>query len=148
MNIKVKKLHDLAVVPEYKSEGASACDLHAIVEPFGVRRLYPGQQYLVSTGLALEIPVGFEGQIRPRSGLASKQGITVVNSPGTLDSDYRGEVKVALIHLGDEPFDIKTGDRVAQLAIQAVLRGEFEKVEELSDTVRGAGGFGSTGVST
>lgn len=146
MIVRFKKLDPRAVVPEYKSAGAAGADLCAIVTPYPSRRLYPGEQFTVSTGLVIEIPPGFEGQIRPRSGLAAKHGITVVNSPGTIDSDYRGEVKVALIHLGDEPVDINTGDRVAQLVIAPVLRIAFREAEELERTERGDRGFGSTGV--
>ena len=115
----------------------------SIPEPL---RIGPGDRRLVPTGLALEIPAGYEGQVRPRSGLAVKQGITVLNAPGTIDSDYRGEVKVALVNLGQEPAEIRPGDRVAQLVIAAVTRAEVvEADEDLSATERGSGGFGHTG---
>lgn len=116
-------------------------DLHA-VEPM---TLAPGAAVAVDTGLALAIPRGFEGQVRPRSGLAIKHSVTVVNAPGTVDSDYRGPVKVLLINHGREPFAINVGDRIAQLVIAPVIQAELVEVDALSDTERGSGGFGSTG---
>ena len=116
-------------------------DLHA-VESITIG---PGATAAVATGLALAIPRGFEGQVRPRSGLAIKHAVTVVNAPGTIDSDYRGEVKVLLINHGREPFPIAAGDRVAQLVIAPVIQAELVEVDSLSETERGAGGFGSTG---
>jgi len=107
----------------------------------------PGEVRAVATGIALAIPVGFEGQVRPRSGLALKHGVTVLNAPGTIDADYRGEVKVILINHGAEPFRVSRGDRVAQLVVAAVPQMRFEHVEVLSDTDRGQGGFGSTGIA-
>lgn len=129
--------------PEPASPGSAGCDLRAAIE--GERRLAPGERALVPTGIALEIPPGHEGQVRPRSGLALHHGITVANSPGTIDSDYRGEVQVILVNLGSEPFRIARGDRIAQLVVAPVTRAAFEEVEELGETERGGGGFGSTG---
>jgi dUTP pyrophosphatase len=107
--------------------------------------LQPGSRALVPTGLAMALPAGYEAQVRPRSGLAAKHGVTVLNTPGTIDADYRGEVKVILINLGDTAFEISRGDRIAQMVIAPVLQAEIEEVEILSETSRGTGGFGSTG---
>lgn len=135
---------DGAVVPEYKTEGAAGADICAFVkEPVTIAA---GKYSMVPTGLFFEIPTGYEVQIRPRSGLAAKNGVTVLNTPGTIDSDYRGEIKIILINLGDKDFVINNGDRVAQMVIAPVTQGTFEIVTELSETERGAGGFGSTGV--
>ena len=109
--------------------------------------LHPGSRAMVPTGLAFAIPTGFEIQVRPRSGWATKRGVTVVNAPGTIDADYRGEVKIALVNLGQEPMEIVDQDRVAQLVLCPVLQAEFQVMEELSETARGTGGFGSTGYS-
>lgn len=131
-------------MPAWQTAGAAGLDLAA-----GVREaltLAPGAIALVPTGWAMAIPEGYEGQIRPRSGLALKKGLTLINSPGTIDSDYRGEVQLPLINLGPEPVTIQRGDRVAQLVINKVERPALALVEELSDTVRGSGGFGSTSV--
>lgn len=119
-------------------------DLRAAVE--ATVTLRPGERRLIPTGFCIELPRGWEGQVRPRSGLAMRHGITMLNSPGTIDSDYRGEVKVLAINHGLEPFEVCRGDRIAQLVVAAVARVEVEELEELSDSVRGAGGFGSTGV--
>ena len=136
---------DGAILPEYKTDGASGCDVHAFVkEPV---ELLPGDIKLIPTGLACAIPEGFEIQVRPRSGLAAKNGITCLNTPGTIDSDYRGEIKVILINLGKEAFIVKNGDRIAQFVVAPVVRGIFETVKSLDETLRGSGGFGSTGVS-
>jgi len=129
-------------MPQYQSAGASGCDIHASVDQAVI--LKPGDRSLIPTGLALEIPDGFEIQVRPRSGLAIKSGITLVNSPGTIDSDYRGELKIIVINLGDTPFEIKNGDRIAQLILAPVIQADFLEVGSLSSTDRGAGGFGST----
>ena len=110
--------------------------------------MMPREFWLIGTGIAVAIPPGFEGQIRPRSGLAVKRGVTVLNSPGTIDSDYRGEVKVLLINLGSEPFVIKRGDRIAQIVFAPVARAGLQQVDDLDATARGAAGFGSTGVGT
>jgi dUTP pyrophosphatase len=132
-------------VPAYQSAGAAGLDLHAALE--APLTLEPGAIALVPTALALAIPAGFEGQVRPRSGLATKHGVTVPNAPGTIDSDYRGELKVALINLGRVPFVIEHGMRVAQLVIAPVAHATLLERDDLGDTARGAGGFGSTGIA-
>ncbi|MFD1697442.1 dUTP diphosphatase [Roseibium aestuarii] len=132
-------------LPRYQSDLAAGLDLLAAVEASVV--LEPGKRALVPTGLSMSLPAGFEGQVRPRSGLAAKNGVTVLNTPGTIDADYRGEVKVILINLGDEPFVIERGSRIAQMVIAPVLQAEIVEVEELSETARGTGGFGSTGTA-
>jgi dUTP pyrophosphatase len=130
-------------LPRYYSAHASGLDVSAAVkEPL---LLNPGQMVLLPTGFAVAIPVGYELQVRPRSGLAIKHGVTVINSPGTIDADYRGEVRIALINLGKEPFSISRGDRVAQLVLAPVVRATIERVTELDATQRGHGGFGHTG---
>jgi dUTP pyrophosphatase len=129
--------------PAPASPGSAGCDLRAALESELV--LPPGARAAVPTGLVLEIPPGYEGQVRPRSGLALRHGVTLVNAPGTIDSDYRGEVQVLLINLGDVPFTIRHGDRIAQLVLARVEQPEWEEADELSDTVRAGGGFGSTG---
>jgi dUTP pyrophosphatase len=131
--------------PAYQTAHAAGLDLPAAVD--GEIILSPGHRALVPTGWAMAIPPGYEGQVRPRSGLALKFGVTVLNTPGTIDADYRGEVKVLLINLGTEPFVVRAGDRIAQLLIAPVTRATFEVVAELDGTARGAGGYGSTGVS-
>jgi len=131
-------------LPRYASHGASGMDVFAAAE--GPLSVGPGETVLVPTGLFVAIPEGFEIQVRPRSGLAARNGITVTNSPGTIDSDYRGEVKIILTNLGREPFVIKRGDRIAQLVVAESIRAEWEEVNSLDDTVRGAGGFGHTGL--
>jgi dUTP pyrophosphatase len=128
-------------LPRYETEHAAGQDLRAD-EPVA---LAPGERALVPTGLALEIPPGFEGQVRPRSGLAARHGVTLLNAPGTVDADYRGEVKVILVNLGQEPVRFERGERIAQLVIAPVVRAELVLVEELAGSDRGAGGFGSTG---
>jgi dUTP pyrophosphatase len=128
-------------LPRYETAGSAGMDLRAD-EPF---TLAPGERRLVPTGLALEIPHGHEGQVRPRSGLAVRHGVALVNAPGTVDSDYRGEVKVLLVNLGQEPVAFARGDRIAQLVVAPVARAELELVEDLAESGRGAGGFGSTG---
>jgi dUTP pyrophosphatase len=128
-------------LPRYASEDAAGLDVVAAEE----LTLQPGQRDAVATGFAIEIPSGYEVQVRPRSGLAFKNGITCLNTPGTIDSDYRGEVKVILVNLGQEPFAIRRGERIAQLVPAPVLRADFVEVGELGETARGAGGFGSTG---
>ncbi|MDR2897232.1 MAG: dUTP diphosphatase [Spirochaetaceae bacterium] len=132
-----------AKLPMYQTLGAAGADVCACIsDPL---TLLPGERFAVPTGLSFEIPEGYEIQVRPRSGLAIKQGIACVNSPGTIDSDYRGEVAVILINLGSEPFRIENGDRIGQLVVAPVTRGIFERAEKLSSTQRGNGGFGSTG---
>jgi dUTP pyrophosphatase len=130
-------------LPAYQSEGAAGMDLLAAVDK--PVTLQPGARALVPTGLILEIPAGFEAQVRPRSGLALRHGITALNSPGTIDSDYRGEVQVLLVNLGDQPFAIARGERIAQLIVQRVERAQLVAGTSISATSRGAGGFGSTG---
>ena len=130
-------------LPSYATEGSAGLDLRAAVEEPVILR--PFQRALIPTGFIFEIPEGYEGQVRPRSGLALKKGVTVLNSPGTIDSDYRGEVKVILINLGQEEVTIERGERIAQLVIAPVTRAQLVEVEEVSQTSRGAGGFGSTG---
>jgi dUTP pyrophosphatase len=132
-------------LPAYQSPGAAGMDLLAAVPARKPMQLAPGARGLVPTGLILELPSGTEAQVRPRSGLALRQGITVLNSPGTIDSDYRGEVMVLLANLGDATFDIRRGERIAQLVIQRVERAALVEVDATTATRRGAGGFGSTG---
>ena len=132
-----------AVVPEYKTAGAAGADVCACI-PEKIT-IAPGKRALVGTGLFFEIPQGYEIQVRPRSGLAAKNGITVLNTPGTIDSDYRGEVKVILINLGKEDFTINNGDRIAQIIASPVIQADFILTQTLSETERGEGGFGSTG---
>lgn len=133
-------------LPAYETPGAAGMDLRAAVEADAPLTLAPGKRALVPTGFVFEVPFGFEAQIRPRSGLAFKNGITCLNTPGTIDSDYRGEVKVLLINLGEEPFVIERGMRIAQMVIAPVTQVAVNEVTEASETARGAGGFGSTGV--
>ena len=128
-------------LPVYATDGAAGMDVVAAE----ALTLAPGQRHAVATGFAIAIPAGFEVQVRPRSGLALKHGITCLNTPGTIDSDYRGEVKIILANLGSEPFEIRRGERIAQLVPAPVLKAEFREVESLDETQRGAGGFGSTG---
>ncbi|MGU3469579.1 dUTP diphosphatase [Paenibacillus sp. D51F] len=131
-------------LPLRMSEAAAGFDLHAsVADPFV---LQPGERALIPTGFAMAMPESLEAQIRPRSGLAYKHGITCLNSPGTIDADYRGEVKVLLVNLGQQPFTINRGERIAQMVFQSVPAISVSEVEELSETVRGAGGFGHTGV--
>lgn len=143
MTIKIinKSNHDL---PNYETIASAGMDLRAnLSEP---RTLKPLERSIVGTGLFIELPVGYEAQVRPRSGLAAKKGITVLNAPGTVDADYRGEIGVILVNLSNEDFTIENGERIAQLVIAKHERAEWELVEELSETSRGEGGFGSTGV--
>jgi dUTP pyrophosphatase len=132
-------------LPEYESKGAAGMDLRAAIEEGAPLVLAPGKRALVPTGFVFEIPEGFEGQVRPRSGLAFKHGITCLNSPGTIDSDYRGEVKVLLVNLGEEDFTVTRGMRIAQILIAPVSQARVVEIAEASETSRGAGGFGSTG---
>ena len=129
--------------PAYHTDAAAGMDLLADVS--APIRLAPGQRALVPTGLALEIPVGFEGQVRPRSGLALRQGLTLLNSPGTIDADYRGEIQVLLINLGADEVRVQRGERIAQLVIAPVVRAAWDEVGELAPSARGSGGFGHTG---
>ena len=132
-------------LPAYETDGAAGMDLRAAVAEDAPMTLEPGHRAMVPTGLTMAIPLGYEVQIRPRSGLAAKHGITCLNTPGTIDSDYRGEVKVILINLGAEPFVIRRGERIAQMVAAPVTRAGFAEVASLDETSRGAGGFGSTG---
>ena len=143
MNVKIVKLRPNASIPKYMSTGAAGCDLTACLEKSIV--LAPGQRMGVPTGLAFEIPQGFEIQVRPRSGFAIKKGLTLINPPGTIDSDYRGEVQVLMVNLGEAPVEIEHGDRIAQLVLQRVEQIQWLEVSDLSDTDRSVGGFGSTG---
>jgi dUTP pyrophosphatase len=143
-SLLIHRLHPEATSPRRMSEGAAGLDLAACL-PGGPVRLSPGERCLVSTGLSLAIPEGYEGQVRPRSGLALRHGITIVNAPGTIDADYRGELQVILINLGQEPFEIRHGERVAQLVLAPVAHLSIDLVDELPPAVRGTGGFGSTG---
>jgi dUTP pyrophosphatase len=135
--------HSTHPLPEYATSGSSGMDLRAQLEQSVV--LQPGERQLIPTGLQIELPEGFEAQVRPRSGLAIKQGLTCLNTPGTIDSDYRGEIKVILINLSQEPQQIISGDRIAQLIVQRVEKIEWQPVQVLSSTSRDAGGFGHTG---
>ncbi len=132
-------------LPAYETAGSAGMDLRAAVPENEPATLAPGARAMIPTGLAIAVPEGFEAQVRPRSGLAAKHGITCLNSPGTVDSDYRGEVKVILINLGQEPFVIRRGERIAQMVIAAVTQAQIEVVTSLDETARGAGGVGSTG---
>ena len=132
-------------LPAYETNGAAGMDLRAAVAEDAPLVLKPGARFMVPTGLACALPLGFEAQVRPRSGLAAKAGVTCLNAPGTIDSDYRGEVKVILINLGEEDFTIRRGDRIAQLVIAPVVQASWGLTTSLDETARGAGGFGSTG---
>jgi dUTP pyrophosphatase len=145
VEVRVQRLAHAAglPLPSYASAGAAGADLCSA--EVGSVVVAPGQRVAVATGLVIEIPDGFEAQVRPRSGLAARHGLTVVNAPGTIDSDYRGEVKVLLVNLGDESVTVERGDRIAQLVLAPVTRGDFVESEHVNDTARGTGGFGSTG---
>jgi dUTP pyrophosphatase len=134
-------------LPTYRSAGAAGCDLAAAVPADAPVTLAPGARALVPTGIAIELPPGFEGQVRPRSGLSIEHGVTVINAPGTIDADYRGEVRVPMVNLGAEPFTITRGMRIAQLVVASVTRATFVETDELAATGRGDSGFGSTGLS-
>lgn len=132
-------------LPAYQTAGAAGMDIAAALGRDEVLTLAPGARALVPSGFAIALPEGYEGQVRPRSGLAFKHGVTVLNAPGTIDADYRGEVKVLLVNLGAEPFELRRGERMAQLVVQPVARAALAEMKELADSGRGAGGFGSTG---
>lgn len=142
MTVRFERRHPAATIPAAATAQAAGYDLTAALDEAMV--LMPGARAAVPTGLAIALPEGLEGQVRPRSGLAMKHGVTVLNAPGTIDADYRGEVKVLLVNLGDEPFSIESGDRIAQLVVARYERVVFVE-GDLDDTARGAGGFGSTG---
>ena len=141
--IQIKKLSNEVLIPKYETPGSSGMDIAAHIDKDIT--INPNDRALVPTGFSISIPQGYEVQIRPRSGLAAKKGLTVLNTPGTVDSDYRGEIKVILINLGKDPFVIKNGERIAQMIVCPVEQVFMEEVEELSDTNRGTDGFGSTG---
>ncbi len=140
----VNRCSDLPL-PERASSRASGFDLRAAVDE--TVNLAPGERLLIPTGISVAIPEGHEGQVRPRSGLAVRHGITILNAPGTIDSDYRGEIKVILINLGPDPFPIRRGERIAQLVFAPVVECDLEEVESLDETERGEGGFGSSGIA-
>ena len=143
IKVLVKKLNPKAELPKYKTEGSSGMDLMALIEnPITIK---PQNSALIPTGLSIAIPEDTEIQIRPRSGLAAKSSISVLNTPGTIDSDYRGEIKIILFNHGKEEFTVNNNDRIAQMILMPVLKAEFEEVEELPKTIRGSEGFGSTG---
>ncbi|MDO4607202.1 MAG: dUTP diphosphatase [Bowdeniella nasicola] len=144
LNIRVRLLHPDACAPQRAHLGDAGADLVSVDDVV----LTPGQRAVVGTGIAIEIPVGWVGLVHPRSGLAARYGVTVLNTPGTIDAGYRGEIKVILYNAGSEPVEIARGDRIAQLVIQQVELARFTVVEELSDTARAEGGFGSTGVGS
>lgn len=141
MKLKVKKIHPDAMLPLYAHPGDAGLDLFSVEDQI----LQPGETEIIKTGISVELPAGTEGQVRPRSGLALKNQITVLNTPGTVDEGYRGEVGVILINHGKNPFEVKKGMKIAQLVIAPVLRVEVDEAGELSDTRRSSGGFGSTG---
>lgn len=146
VTLRVRRLPHAAdlPLPQPASAGSAGLDLRAAIED--ELRLAPGERLQVPTGLILELPRGWEGQVRPRSGLAARHGVTLLNTPGTIDSDYRGEVQVIVVNLGQEPFRVRRGDRIAQLVVAPVSEVTVVEVEALSSTDRGDGGFGSTGV--
>jgi dUTP pyrophosphatase len=141
--IQIKKLSTSASIPKYETLGSSGMDIAAHIKNNII--IFPGEKALVPTGFSIAIPRGYEVQIRPRSGLAAKKSITVLNTPGTIDADYRGEIKVILINLGKEKFVVENGERIAQMVVCPVVQANLQEVEELSQTARGSSGFGSTG---
>ncbi|PUD34695.1 dUTP diphosphatase [Helicobacter pylori] len=143
MKIKIQKIHPNALIPEYQTEGSSGFDLHAVEEV----TIKPHSVGLVEIGICLSLEVGYELQVRTRSGLALNHQVMVLNSPGTVDNDYRGEIKVILANLSDKDFKVQVGDRIAQGVVQKTYKAEFIECERLDETSRGSGGFGSTGVS-
>lgn len=144
MNLKIKRLSDAAVIPQYAHPGDAGLDLVSIE----AQTILPGESRLIKTGIAIELPENMEAQVRPRSGLALKHQITVLNTPGTIDAGYRGEICVILINHGTQAFQVEPGMRIAQMVIASFMRVTVEAVEVLEDTVRSDGGFGSTGVQT
>ncbi|WP_120923821.1 dUTP diphosphatase [Helicobacter pylori] len=143
MKIKIQKIHPNALIPKYQTEGSSGFDLHAVEEVM----IKPHSVGLVRIGICLSLEVGYELQVRTRSGLALNHQVMVLNSPGTVDNDYRGEIKVILANLSDKDFKVQVGDRIAQGVVQKTYKAEFIECERLDETSRGSGGFGSTGVS-
>jgi dUTP pyrophosphatase len=148
VEVKVRRLANAAdlPLPAYASEGAAGLDLRAATPDGETVEIAPGARHVVPTGIAIALPPGFEAQVRPRSGLARRHGVTCLNSPGTVDSDYRGEIAVVLVNLGQEPFAVSRGDRIAQLVVAPVARASWRCVETLDETGRGSGGFGSSGI--
>lgn len=142
VKVKILKLVDSAILPIYAHEGDAGLDLFAIE----TKEILPGKTALIKTGIAIELPIGTEAQVRPRSGLALKHSITVLNTPGTIDAGYRGEIGVVLINHGQHPFRVEQGMKIAQMVIAPVFRATLEHVEQLSDSHRGLGGYGSTGI--
>ena len=143
VKVLIKKLNSKVKVPKYKTDGSSGMDLMAFLE--SPVNLKPQESELIPTGISIAIPEDTEVQIRPRSGLAAKSNISVLNTPGTIDSDYRGEIKIILFNHGKEDFVINNNDRIAQMILMPIIKAEFEEVENLPKTLRGSGGFGSTG---
>ena len=143
VKLLIKKLNEEVIIPEYKTKGSSGMDLMANIN--SDIYIKPGEKAIIPTGIAVSIPVGYEIQIRPRSGLAAKKNISILNTPGTIDADYRGEIKIILINFGKQEFKINPNDRIAQMVLCPVIKAELEVVDELQDTKRGEGGFGSTG---
>ncbi|OOC34382.1 dUTP diphosphatase [Helicobacter pylori] len=143
MKVKIQKIHPNALIPKYQTEGSSGFDLHAVEEV----TIKPHSVGLVKIGICLSLEVGYELQVRTRSGLALNHQVVVLNSPGTVDNDYRGEIKVILANLSDKDFKVQVGDRIAQGVVQKTYKAEFIECERLDETSRGSGGFGSTGVS-
>ena len=142
--IQFERLMDDALIPVYMTEQAAGMDVYSYIN--GVIVIYPGEIKIIPTGFKIALQDGFEAQIRPRSGLAIKHGITIINSPGTIDSDYRGEIKIGLINLGNKKYVLQGKQRIAQMVIQQVFRPQIKVVSELNQTQRGSGGFGSTGI--
>lgn len=140
--VKIKRLTADARIPQYEYPDDSGADLYAAEDYV----LQPGERRAISTGLSAEVPIGFELQVRPKSGIALNSGVTVLNTPGTVDAGYRGEIRVILINLGSEPYVIRKGQKIAQMVVAPVFHADFQEVEQLSESRRGAGGFGSTGV--
>lgn len=143
LEVRVKRLNPKAELPRYQTPDAAGMDLHACIDE--VVTILPGSRAMVGTGLAFAIPKGWEGQVRPRSGLAKKHGVTVINTPGTIDADFRGEVGVVLVNHGEETFVVQNGERIAQIVFAEVAQAALVDVPELDDTSRGEGGYGSTG---
>jgi dUTP pyrophosphatase len=145
LKVPVKRIRgERTTIPRYMTPLSAGMDLFAALEQ-GAITVAPGRRHLIPTGVAIALPEGYEAQVRPRSGLALKHGLTLLNTPGTVDADYRGEIGVIVINLGDEPFVIKDGDRIAQLVVHQVCRAELEEMDELPASMRGEGGFGHTG---
>lgn len=146
MNIQITKVNPAATLPQYQTSGAAGMDLHACIDQ--ATTLLPGERKMIPTGFAIAVPEGFEAQIRARSGLSIKHGITMVNGVGTIDADYRGEVGILLINLGQEPFVVEPDMRIAQMVIAKYERAVWQEMDVLDETERGSGGYGSTGTQT